>query len=118
MQTINLDEKFQRITAFWSPKIIAELNDSHVKLARLKGEFVWHKHDNEDELFMVIKGSLTIHLRDGELLIQEGELAVIPRGVEHCPAASEEVQVLLLEPKTTVNTGDQPGERTVEPEWI
>ncbi len=118
MQTINLAEKFKLVTALWSPKIIAELNDSYVKLARLKGEFIWHKHDQEDELFMVINGRLTIRLRDGDLLLKEGELAVIPRGVEHCPLAAEEVQVLLLERRTTVNTGDQPGERTVAADWI
>lgn len=118
MNTINLAEKFKRVQAYWSPKIIAELNDSYVKLARLKGEFVWHRHEREDELFLVIKGALTIRLRDGELIIHEGELAVIPRGVEHCPTAAEEVEVLLLEPKTTVNTGDQPGALTAAAEWI
>jgi mannose-6-phosphate isomerase-like protein (cupin superfamily) len=115
---INLERAFGRFSAHWQPKIAAELNDTYVKLAKLQGEFVWHAHDTEDELFLVVKGRLMIHLRDGDLRLEEGELAVIPRGVEHCPAADEEVWVLLLEPKSTVNTGNAGGERTVEAEWI
>ena len=118
MQTINLAEKLALIDQPWQPKIIAELNDSYVKLAKLKGEFIWHQHQNEDELFLVIKGTLTIRLRDRNLLLHEGELAVIPKGVEHCPDAPQEAQVLLLEPKTTVNTGDQQNSLTIPPEWI
>lgn len=118
MKVINLAEKFSGFAEQWSPRIVAELNDSYVKLAKLQGEFVWHHHENEDELFLVVKGQLRIKLRDGELLLREGELAVIPRGVEHCPVAEEEVQVLLLEPKSTLNTGNVHNERTVQAGWI
>src|ERR1700704_471581 len=115
---VNLKEKFDRIREYWKPKIAAELNDSHVKLVKLKGEFVWHQHDREDELFLVVSGDLRIELRGGALRLRAGELAVIPRGMEHRPVAKEEVQVLLLEPKTTVNTGQVRSDRTVEAEWI
>jgi mannose-6-phosphate isomerase-like protein (cupin superfamily) len=118
LQTVNLSQKFALIQDYWHPRIAGELNDSYVKLVKLKGEFVWHQHETEDELFLVIQGSLRILLRDGDLRIGHGEFAIIPRGVEHCPVADEEVEVLLLGPKTTINTGDQPGERTVTPEWI
>lgn len=118
METINLAQKFSLFHETWRPKIIGELNDSYIKLVRLQGEFVWHQHEAEDELFLVVKGRLTIRLRDGELHLSEGELAIIPHGVEHLPVAEEEVQVLLLEPKTTVNTGDVQNERTVEADWI
>ncbi|MFZ1041761.1 MAG: cupin domain-containing protein [Anaerolineales bacterium] len=117
-RVINLTHKFNLFQEPWHPKIVGELNDSYVKLAKLKGEFVWHHHDNEDELFLVIKGTLIIKLRDRELTIHEGEFVVIPKGVEHLPVAEEEVQVLLLEPKSTLNTGDVQNERTVEAEWI
>jgi mannose-6-phosphate isomerase-like protein (cupin superfamily) len=115
---INLPSKFSLIHDLWHPKIVGELNDSYVKLAKLKGEFVWHHHDNEDELFLVIKGTLVIKLRDQELTIHAGEFVIIPKSVEHLPVAEEEVQVLLLEPKTTLNTGNVQNERTVEAEWI
>ncbi len=115
---INLAEKFNRFSEFWSPKIVGDLNDSFVKLAKLKGEFVWHHHESEDELFLVIQGQLHIQLKEGELVINPGELAIIPKGVEHRPVAEEEVHVLLLEPKTTLNTGTETNERTVEAEWI
>ena len=115
---VNLAEKFTRFQEFWQPKIVGEVNDAHVKLVKLKGEFVWHHHEAEDELFFVVKGTLRIMLRDGEISLEPGEFAVIPKGVEHCPVADEEVQVMLLEPKTTINTGQQTNERTVEPEWI
>ena len=115
---INLADKFNLFQEPWHPKIVGELNDSYVKLAKLKGEFVWHHHDNEDELFLVIKGTLVIKLRDQELTIREGEFVIIPKGVEHLPVAEEEVQVLLLEPKSTLNTGNVQNERTVEAEWI
>lgn len=106
MGKINLNEKFALFNDYWSPKIIDDLNDSHVKLAKFKGEFVWHKHDNEDELFFVIKGTLLIKLRDQDVYIKEGEFLIIPKGVEHLPIADEEVHVMLIEPKTTLNTGD------------
>lgn len=115
---INLAEKFSLFQEHWSPKIVAELNDSYVKLAKLKGEFIWHHHDEEDELFLVVKGMLKIKLKDQELVLHAGEFAVIPRGVEHLPVAEEEVQVLLLEPKSTLNTGETRNERTVDPGWI
>jgi mannose-6-phosphate isomerase-like protein (cupin superfamily) len=118
IQPINLAENFTHIDEFWSPRIAGELNDSYVKLARIKGEFLWHHHDNEDELFLVIKGRLLMKLRDGDRWVNEGEFIVIPRGVEHMPVAEEECHILLLEPKTTVNTGNVRGERTVGDRWV
>jgi len=118
MQIVNISQKFDLFKETWSPRIVGELNDSHVKLAKLHGEFVWHQHENEDELFLVIKGKLLIKLRDRDLRLNEGEFVIIPKGVEHCPVAEEEVHVLLLEPKSTRNTGDQENERTVEAQWI
>lgn len=118
MDKVNLSQKFELLTGYWSPKIVGELNDSYVKVAKLKGEFVWHKHESEDELFLVIKGKLLIRLRDQDLSLREGELIIIPKGVEHMPVAKEEVQVVLIEPKTTRNTGNITNERTVDPEWI
>ena len=116
MEAVNLVETFSRFDDFWSPKIAGELNDSYIKLVKLKGEFVWHHHDTEDELFLVVKGSLLIRLRDGEIRLREGEFVVIPHGVEHLPVAEEEVHVLLLEPKSTINTGNVVSERTVTAE--
>jgi mannose-6-phosphate isomerase-like protein (cupin superfamily) len=115
---INLTSKFNLFQEPWHPKIVGELNDSYVKLAKLKGEFVWHHHDDEDELFLVVKGALVIKLRDRDLTVHEGEFVIIPKGVEHLPVAEEEVQVLLLEPKSTLNTGNVQNERTVAAEWI
>jgi mannose-6-phosphate isomerase-like protein (cupin superfamily) len=113
MEKVNLTQKFSLFQDHWSPKIAGELNDSYVKLAKLKGEFVWHHHENEDELFLVVKGKLLIKLRDRDLWLDEGEFVVIPKGVEHLPIAEEEVHVMLLEPKTTLNTGNVQNERTV-----
>lgn len=113
MDTVNLAQKFSSFADYWSPKIAGELNDSHIKLAKLKGEFVWHQHENEDELFLVVKGRLLIKLRDRDLWVHEGEFVVIPKGVEHLPVAADEVQVVLIEPKTTLNTGNVQNERTV-----
>ena len=118
MDKINLAHKFSMFDTPWQPKIIAELNDSYIKLAKLKGEFIWHHHDQEDELFVVIKGHLTIKLQTGDIHLNPGELVVIPKGVEHLPIAQEEVQVMLIEPKTTLNTGNIQNERTVQGEWI
>ena len=118
MDIINLTQKFSLIEEYWSPRIAGELNDSYVKLAKLKGEFVWHHHEKEDELFLVIKGRLCMKLRDGDCWIEEGEFLIVPRGVEHCPVAEEEVHVLLLEPKSTLNTGNVVNERTVGDQWI
>lgn len=119
MHPISLSEKLALFNDYWSPKIVGEINDSHVKLVKLKGEFVWHHHENEDELFLVVKGRLLIKLRDGDVTLEEGEMVIIPRGVEHMPVAEEETHVLLLEPKSTINTGNAGGERTVSaPAWI
>lgn len=119
MQKVNLAQKFSLFQDYWSPKIAGELNDSYVKLVKLKGEFVWHQHEAEDELFLVIKGRLLIKLRDRDILLEEGEFVIIPRGVEHLPVAEEEAHVLLLEPKTTLNTGNTRNERTVANlEWV
>ena len=113
IEVVNLEQKFSLFSDHWSPKIAGELNDSYLKLVKLHGEFVWHQHETEDELFLVVKGVLLIKLRDRNLTLHEGEFVIIPRGVEHCPVADEEAQVILLEPKTTVNTGDAQSERTV-----
>lgn len=118
IEVINLTEKFELFSEHWHPRIAGELNDSYVKLARVQGEFVWHRHEREDELFLVLKGTLTIKLRDQDLTVREGEFVIIPKGVEHIPVAQEEVWILLLEPKTTSNTGDVTDEHTVEAEWI
>ena len=113
MKKVNLAESFARFQETWSPKIIADVNGHQVKLAKLKGEFVWHKHDDEDELFLVVRGKLEIRLRDGSVSLGEGELVVVPKGVEHLPIAEEEVHVLLVEPSTTINTGDPAHPRAI-----
>jgi mannose-6-phosphate isomerase-like protein (cupin superfamily) len=118
MKAINLAEKFSRIGEPWKPRIIAELNGQHVKLVKLEGEFVWHHHDNEDEMFLVVKGRLRMELRDGNVTLNEGECLVVPRGVEHRPVAETEVSLMLFEPDSTLNTGSAGGERTAKPEWI
>ena len=118
IETVNLAEKFSRFSEHWKPKIVGEVNDYHVKLVKVQGEFVWHHHDVEDELFLVVKGRLVIRLRDRDLEINEGEFAIIPHGVEHMPYAEEETHILLLEPKTTVNTGTEQSERTAVLERI
>ena len=114
MKVINLRDKFELFSDLWSPRIVAELNDSYVKLAKVQGEFVWHRHHDEDELFLVVGGRLTIHLRDRSLELGEGDLCVIPRGVEHLPVAEQEAHILLLEPRTTRNTGQVQDDRTRE----
>jgi len=119
MQKINLREKLSKVTGHWSPKIIAELNGQHVKLVKFRGEFVWHHHEHEDELFLVVCGRFRMELRDRVVELCEGELFVVPRGVEHRPVADEEVSVLLFEPAATVNTGSAGGGLTVaRPDWI
>ena len=121
IEVINLAGKLEKFSDLWSPKIITELNDSYVKVAKLKGEYVWHKHDNEDELFLIISGDLTIELRDKVLHLKPGELVTIPRGVEHRPVAKSEVAVILIEPKTTLSTGDAQDTADKQPthgEWI
>lgn len=118
MEKVNLTQKFNLFNEYWSPRIAGELNDVYVKLVKLKGEFVWHHHEAEDELFWVIKGRLLIKFRDHDLWLDEGEFAIIPKGVEHMPVAEEEVHVVLIEPKTTVNTGNVQNKRTVGEQWI
>jgi mannose-6-phosphate isomerase-like protein (cupin superfamily) len=119
MDRINLAEKLGKFSAHWSPKIIAELNGQHVKLVKFQGEFVWHQHEHEDELFYVVRGSFRMEFRDRAVELSEGELLVVPRGVEHRPVAEREVSVMLFEPASTVNTGNTGGVRTVaQPDWI
>ena len=113
MDKINLTEKFSLFTTHWDPKIVGELNDQQVKLVKFAGEFDWHAHANEDELFLVIKGSFDMQFRDKTVIVEEGEFIIVPRGIEHCPKAEEEVQVLLFEPKSTINTGDKKSGKTV-----
>jgi mannose-6-phosphate isomerase-like protein (cupin superfamily) len=113
MNTINLREKFAHFSDYCNPRIIGEVNDCHVKAVKLKGEFVWHHHENEDELFLVVKGTLRMKFRDHIAIVNEGEFVVVPRGVEHCPEAGEEVHIVLIEPKSTLNTGNITNERTV-----
>jgi mannose-6-phosphate isomerase-like protein (cupin superfamily) len=118
-EKINLADKFARFSEHWSPKIIAALNGQHVKLVKFRGAFVWHHHELEDELFLVVRGKFRMEFRDRTVELGEGETIVVPRGVEHRPVADEEVSVLLFEPAATVNTGRNPGEKTVAaPEWI
>ena len=112
MDKINLNQKLSLFHEHWNPKIVGEMNDSYIKLAKLQGEFDWHHHDNEDELFFVIKGQLTIKFRDKDLVLSAGELVVIPKGVDHLPIAAEEVHVMLIEPKGTLNTGNVVTEKT------
>ena len=111
---VNLAQKFSLIGDYWKPRIAGELNDSYLKLVKVKGEFVWHHHDVEDELFWVVSGRLRMELRDGEVLLDPGELLVVPKGVEHRPVADGETHVVLIEPKTTLNTGNVRDERTVD----
>jgi mannose-6-phosphate isomerase-like protein (cupin superfamily) len=119
MEPVNLAQKFAKFRDYWSPKILAEFNDSQLRIAKLKGEFLWHHHTDEDELFLVVKGHLRIKLRDSEIDLKEGEFVVVPKGVEHLPVAEEEVHVVLIEPKSTINTGNLVDSRTIRsPEWI
>jgi len=113
MEKINLAEKFNVFAERWSPKIVAELNGQYVKLVKLQGEFVWHHHETEDELFLVVRGRLVIKFPDSEVILEPGEFVVVPAGVEHLPVAEVETEVLLLEPKSTVNTGNVNDARTV-----
>jgi len=113
MKTVNLKEKFALFTDYCNPRVIGEVNDCHVKAVKLKGEFIWHHHESEDELFLVVKGTLRMKFRGHEAVVNEGEFVVVPRGVEHCPGADEEVHNILIEPKSTLNTGNITNERTV-----
>jgi mannose-6-phosphate isomerase-like protein (cupin superfamily) len=114
MEAVNISEKFAEFSDYWSPKVVGELNGQHVRVVKLQGEFVWHHHEHEDELFLVVKGRLLMKLRDREVWVNEGEFIIIPRGVEHLPVAKEEVHVVLLEPATTLNTGNVENQRTVK----
>jgi len=119
IDVVNLADKFSLITKQWDPKIIAQLNDYHIKIAKIQDDFVWHSHLETDEVFLVVEGFLVIHLRDGELHLNAGEICVIPRGMEHKPAAEGECQILMVEPAGTLNTGDAGGIRSVEDTtWI
>jgi mannose-6-phosphate isomerase-like protein (cupin superfamily) len=113
LEKVNVSEKLNLFEEQWSPKIVGEVNDAYVKLVKFQGEFVWHKHETEDEMFLVVKGRIRILLRDGEVGLDEGEFVIIPRGVEHMPIAEEEAHVILFEPKTVLNTGDVRNERTL-----
>lgn len=113
MQKLNLKEKFLKIPEYWKPYIAAELNGQHVKLDKLKGEFVWHRHESEDEMFLVVRGRFRMDLRDKPIWLEEGEFLVVPRGVEHRPVADEEAWVVLFEPASTVNTGNVRSGRTL-----
>ena len=114
MDKVNLAEKFNEIHEYWKPYIAAELNGQYVKLDKLKGEFIWHHHPNEDEMFLVVKGRFRMEFRDKHVWLQEGEFIVVPRGIEHRPVAEEEAHVLLFEPASTLNTGNVRNERTLD----
>ncbi len=114
MEKINLEEKFALFGEHWQPKIIGEVNESYIKIAKLKGEFTWHLHEREDEMFYVFKGVLTVKFKDKDVRLREGEGIIIPKGVGHMPVADEEVHVMLIEPKSTRNTGNVVNEKTVE----
>jgi len=113
MKPVNIAQKLSLFSDHFSPKIVGELNENYIKLAKFQGEFIWHHHEHEDELFLVIKGKFTMKLRAGDVEIKAGEFFIVPRGVEHCPMAEEEVQIMLIEPKATLNTGNIQNERTV-----
>jgi mannose-6-phosphate isomerase-like protein (cupin superfamily) len=113
MEKVNLAEKLAKVSEYWSPKIVGEVNDSLVKLVKFQGEFVWHHHENEDEMFLVVKGTMRMRFRERDVLVHEGEFIIVPRGVEHMPVAEGEVHVVLFEPKSTLNTGNVRNERTL-----
>ena len=116
---INLNEKYSKFTKHWSPRVIAEMNDYQFKIAKIKGEFVWHNHKDTDETFIVIEGKMSIKLRDGEVELSKGEMFVVPKGVEHKPCAENECKILVVEPRGVINTGDVGGELTItEEKWV
>ena len=117
-KAINFEEKFKKFSEQWSPKIIAQMNDYHFKLVRVQGDFTWHDHKDTDEVFVVLEEELRIDFRDGAVILKPGEMAVVPKGVEHKPFAAKECKILLVEPAGTVNTGDTGGEKTSQDEWI
>jgi mannose-6-phosphate isomerase-like protein (cupin superfamily) len=114
LDKVNISQKLNLFNEYWSPKILGEVNESYVKVAKLKGEFLWHTHENEEEMFFVIRGELIVKFRDKDVTLNDGEFLIIPRGIEHMPVAQNEVHVMLIEPKTTLNTGDIKNDRTVE----
>ena len=119
MHTVNLADKFSKFQDHFNPRVLGEINDFVVKAVKLKGEFIWHHHDHEDEMFLVVKGTLRMKFRTHEAVVREGEFVIVPHGVEHLPVAEEEAHIILLEPKTTLNTGNIVNERTVsQPERI
>lgn len=113
MQTVNLADKFARFSDHWSPKLVGQVNGCAIKLVKLSGEFVWHHHDSEDEMFFVVKGRLRMKFRDGDQVVNPGEFIIVPHGVEHLPVAEGETEIMLVEPDTTLNTGNVVNERTV-----
>ncbi len=118
-QSVNIEEKLSKFSEHWSPKIIAQMNDYHFKLAKVQGEFIWHDHPETDEVFLVIQGQLNIQFRDGQVILNEGEMYVVPKGVEHKPVAREGCHILLIEPAGTINTGDIVDEKTAAADiWI
>ena len=119
MKSVNLSEKFDKFSDYWAPRVIAEMNDYYFKLVKVKGEFVWHTHDDTDETFIVLDGELIIEFRDKTITLKKGEMIVIPKGVEHKPAAREECQIMIVEPKGVMNTGDADDQLTAENDvWI
>ena len=119
MKKVNLKEKLAKFSDYWNPRIIGELNGQQVKLAKFKGAFVWHKHENEDEMFFVIKGNFKMEFRDKTVHLEENEFLIVPKGIEHRPIAEEEVSVMLFEPASTINTGDKKSEMTRDNlDWI
>lgn len=118
IKKVNIAEKFALFTEHWSPKIIGQVGDMHLKLGRIQGEFEWHSHENEDELFYVVEGRMTLRFRDRDVVVEPGEFITVPRGVEHMPVSEVETKLLMIEPVGTVNTGDNDSDRTVDPDWI
>jgi len=119
MKAVNLGEKLSKVKEYWSPKIVGEVNEAYVKVVKFKGAFVWHHHDDEDEMFLVVKGRMKMRFRDRDVLVDPGEFIIVPKGVEHLPEAEDEVHIVLFEPKSTLNTGNVRNERTVvEPERL
>jgi mannose-6-phosphate isomerase-like protein (cupin superfamily) len=118
IEAVNLAQKLTLFTDYWSPKIVGDLNENYIKVVKVKGEFDWHTHEDDDEFFLILKGRLVIQLRDQDITLDEGEMVVIPKGVEHRPVAEDEVHMMLIEPKTVVNTGDATSERTVTPDQM
>jgi mannose-6-phosphate isomerase-like protein (cupin superfamily) len=114
MKKINLADKLAQFDDYWSPKIVGELNGQHVKLAKIKGEFVWHHHEQEDELFLVLDGRMRLEFRDRQVVLEKGECCIVPRGVEHRPVGEEEAHLLMFEPASTLNTGNVRSERTLD----